>query len=307
MTPAIQIRALTKTYKNGVQALKGVDLTVNRGDFYALLGPNGAGKTTTTGILSSTVNKTSGEIVINGFDLTKQWQQARPLLGVVPQEVNMNPFETCHRTLIQQAAYYGVDKKRAKANTELLLKQLELWEKRDSQVRTLSGGMKRRLMIARALVHDPEILLLDEPTAGVDIEIRQSMWKFLNERQKNGLTIVLTTHYLEEAENFCNRIAIINHGEVAVECTMRELLSQADLITLVFDLETPQSQTPALKGFDTRLTDPQILEVDIKRGQNLNCIFKQLNTQNISVMSMRNKSNRLEQLFVNMVNKGGLA
>lgn len=301
MTAAISVNNLQKTYKNGFQAVKDISLTINEGDFYALLGPNGAGKTTTIAIITSLVNKTAGEIKIGGFDLATQWQQARALLGVVPQEVNLNVFETCWSTMLQQAAYYGIRPSQAKHNAENLLKQLDLWGKRKAQARMLSGGMKRRLMIARALVHDPKILILDEPTAGVDIEIRQAMWEFLQQRRHDGLTIVLTTHYLEEAESLCNRIAIMNHGTVIRECNMHDLLRELNNLTLVFDLEKPQNKAPELKGFDTRLRDPETLEVDIKKGQNLNCVFAQLNKQSISVMSLRNKANRLEQLFVNMI------
>ena len=300
---AICVRNLQKTYKNGFQAVKGIDLTVNEGDCYALLGANGAGKTTTIGIITSVTNKTAGKVSIGGFDLETQWDSARALLGVVPQEINLNVFETCWHTMLWQAAYYGMPMRQAKQNAEDLLKQLDLWDKHEVQARMLSGGMKRRLMIARALVHNPKILILDEPTAGVDVEIRKAMWDFLQQRRQQGLTIVLTTHYLEEAENLCNRVAIIQQGEIVQECEMRELLRQLECETLVFELEKSEKTTPILAGFTTRLINAETIEVDIQRGQNLNCVFQQLNKKDISVMSMRNKSNRLEQLFVGMINR----
>jgi len=303
-TPAIQIMDLHKRYGNGFDALKGINLTVNPGDFYALLGPNGAGKSTTIGMLTSLVTITSGEILINGFAFKQNLSKAKALMGVVPQEINVNSFEKCEQILLQQAMYYGVSIKKAKPRVEALLKQLELWEKRNTPAGKLSGGMKRRLMIARALVHDPKILILDEPTAGVDVEIRQSMWHFLQDLNQKGLTIVLTTHYLEEAESLCNRIGIINHGKLVIETTMRQLLSQLERETLLFDLAKSRNTAPTLKGFPTRLRSADVLEVDIQRGQELNCVFRQLNDKNIDVLSVRNKANRLEQLFMELVRHG---
>ncbi len=298
---AIVVKHLCKTYRNGFQAIKEVNLTIGEGDFYALLGPNGAGKTTIIGIITSLVKKTSGEVFISGLDLDKRWEEARALIGVVSQEINLNPFETCWDVVIQQAAFYGILPRHAKQKAVQLFKQLDLWSKRQQPVCTLSGGMKRRLMIIRALAHGPKILILDEPTAGVDVEIRQSMWAFLSQMQREGLTILLTTHYLEEAENLCNHIAILDHGEVIKKCTTQELLRQLEREILVFNLEVSYDSVPTLQGFTTALTAPDMLEVEIQRGQNLNGIFEQLNRHNISVVSMRNKTNRLEQLFVNLI------
>jgi len=304
--PAISIKGLNKRYGNGFEALQHVDLTVNKGDFYALLGPNGAGKSTIIGILTSLVNRSAGEIFINGIDLARNPSAAKAKLGVVPQEYNINIFETCLQILMNQAAFYGIPKAIAQQRTIELLKQLELWDKRNSISGTLSGGMKRRLMIARALVHDPEILILDEPTAGVDVEIRQAMWRFLVARNKQGLTVVLTTHYLEEAESLCNCVAIIDHGEIMLETTMRTLLSQLEKEVLIFYLEKPMQGIPKLAGFTYSVIDDHTLEIEIKRGQVINEIFASLNRCNIPVISMRNKSNRLEQLFMHLVNDKNL-
>ena len=303
MTAAIDIRGLAKTYGNGFQALKRIDLTINKGDFYALLGPNGAGKSTTIGILTSLVTKSQGSVSINGVDLFAAPSQAKALLGIVPQEYNLNIFEPCWQIMVNQAAFYGIPRKEAASRAESLLKQLELWDKRNTPSGKLSGGMKRRLMIARALVHDPEILILDEPTAGVDVEIRQSMWAFLQKRKQRGLTIVLTTHYLEEAESLCNRVAIIDRGEIVSETTMKSLLSQLEQETLVFYLDKPLKKEPKIAGFTSRLVDDQILEVDIKRGQALNEVFTALSSCSVPVSSMRNKANRLEQLFMRLVHE----
>ncbi len=300
---AISITGLSKRYHNGFEALKNVDLTVNKGDFYALLGPNGAGKSTTIGILTSLVNRSAGEIIIDGIDLARHPSLAKDKLGVVPQEYNINIFETCWQILMNQAAFYGVSKPVAQQRTIQLLKQLELWDKHNTIAGKLSGGMKRRLMIARALVHDPQILILDEPTAGVDVEIRQSMWRFLVERNKKGLTVVLTTHYLEEAESLCNCVAIIDHGKIVLETTMRDLLSQLEQEVLIFYLEKPIRCDPKIQGFSYSMIDDHTLEIEVKRGQMLNEIFAALNRCDIPVTSMRNKANRLEQLFMRLVNE----
>ena len=300
--PAISIKGLSKRYNNGFEALKNIDLTVNKGEFYALLGPNGAGKSTTIGVLTSLVNRSEGTVLIDGVDLARNPSAAKAKLGVVPQEYNINIFETCFQILMNQAAFYGVPKNLAEQRTTELLKQLELWDKRNTASGKLSGGMKRRLMIARALVHDPEILILDEPTAGVDVEIRQSMWHFLVARNKQGLTIVLTTHYLEEAESLCDQVAIIDHGEIVLETTMRALLAQLEQEVLIFYLEQPLQCDPKIEGFSYSMIDERTLEIEVKRGQALNEIFAVLNRCNIPVTSMRNKSNRLEQLFMRLVN-----
>lgn len=300
---AIVVKNLCKTYKNGLQAVNGINLTIDEGDFYALLGPNGAGKTTIIGIITSLITKTAGEVCIGGFDLDSTWQKARALLGVVPQEINLNTFETCWDVVIQQAAYYGVPSRHAKQKAKQLFQQLDLWHKRDKTTNTLSGGMKRRLMIIRALVHDPKILILDEPTAGVDVEIRQSMWSFLSQYQRQGLTVLLTTHYLEEAENLCHHIAILDRGEVVKVCPTRELLRQLEQETLVFNLEKSYDVAPKLTGFATTLTAPDTLEVEIQRGQNLNAVFEQFNQHDIAVMSMRNKASRLEQLYMRLIDQ----
>ena len=301
--PAISITGLSKRYHNGFEALQNIDLTVNKGDFYALLGPNGAGKSTTIGILTSLVNRSAGEVLIDGIDLARHPSLAKAKLGVVPQEYNINIFETCWQILTNQAAFYGVSKPVAQQRTIQLLKQLELWDKRNTIAGNLSGGMKRHLMIARALVHDPQILILDEPTAGVDVEIRQSMWRFLVERNKKGLTVVLTTHYLEEAESLCNRVVIIDHGKIVLETTMRDLLSQLEQEVLIFYLEKPMRCDPKIQGFSYSMIDDHTLEIEVKRGQVLNEIFAALNRCDIPVTSMRNKANRLEQLFMRLVNE----
>ncbi|SET45725.1 ABC transporter ATP-binding protein [Thorsellia anophelis] len=301
MVNAIDIKGLTKIYSNGVQALKGIDLTVEKGDFYALLGPNGAGKSTTIGILSSLVNMTSGKVNIFGFDLEKQKVKAKLQLGLVPQEFNFNPFETVLQIVVNQAGYYGVNRQEAIIRAERYLSQLELWEKRNDRARMLSGGMKRRLMIARALMHEPQLLILDEPTAGVDIELRRSMWQFLQELNQSGKTIILTTHYLEEAEMLCRNIGIIQKGELIENTSMKALLSKLQSETFVFDLS--KTLDKALENYSHRLTDETTLEVDVLRTQGINSIFEQLNAQGIKVHSMRNKANRLEELFVTLTQK----
>ncbi|CNE52276.1 ABC transporter ATP-binding protein [Yersinia similis] len=301
MTYALEITQLTKTYMGGVQALRGIDLHVEAGDFYALLGPNGAGKSTTIGIISSLVNKTSGKVQVFGYDIDNDIVNAKRQLGLVPQEFNFNPFETVLQIVITQAGYYGVTRRDALARAEKYLSQLDLWSKRDERAIRLSGGMKRRLMIARALMHEPKLLILDEPTAGGDIELRRSMWGFLKELNAQGTTIILTTHYLEEAEMLCRNIGIIQNGELVENTTMKKLLSKLESETFIFDLGA-KSPLPKLEGYGYRLTDTSTLEVDVKREQGLNSLFSQLNVQGVQVQSMRNKANRLEELFVTLVN-----
>lgn len=300
---ALVIEGLKKTYKGGVEAVKGISLTVEQGDFFALLGPNGAGKSTTIGIISSLVQKTAGSVKVFDFDIDKQLEEAKLCIGLVPQEFNFNQFETVLQIVVNQAGYYGVPKAVALERAQKYLTQLDLWDKRNSQSRTLSGGMKRRLMIARALMHEPKLLILDEPTAGVDIELRRSMWEFLKQINQQGVTIILTTHYLEEAEMLCRNIGIIDKG-VLVECTsMKALLSKLNLETFILDLRHDISVAPTLDGMVCRLTDPHTLEVDVAKEHNLNDVFTQLTAANVDVLSMRNKSNRLEELFVELVKK----
>lgn len=309
MTYALEISALEKTYKGGFQALKGIDLTVKQGDFFALLGPNGAGKSTSIGVITSLVNKTGGQVKVFGYDIDTDLEKAKSFIGLVPQEFNFSQFEPLVNILVNQAGYYGVSKPVAIQRAEKYLKQLELWDKRDEPARALSGGMKRRLMIARALMHEPQMLILDEPTAGVDIELRRSMWDFLRKLNEQGITIILTTHYLEEAEMLCRNIAIIDGGEIVEDTSMKKLLAQLDVETFVFDLQpnlildvlaqfAEQSQSIAY-----RVIDDHTLEVDLNKSQNLNQVFQQLSTANIEVISMRNKSNRLEALFISLINK----
>ena len=283
MTIALELKQLKKTYPGGVQALRGIDLQVEAGDFYALLGPNGAGKSTTIGIISSLVNKTSGQVNVFGYDLEKDVVNAKRQLGLVPQEFNFNPFETVQQIVVNQAGYYGVERKEALSRSEKYLKQLDLWEKRNERARMLSGGMKRRLMIARALMHEPKLLILDEPTAGVDIELRRSMWGFLKDLNDRGTTIILTTHYLEEAEMLCRNIGIIQHGELVENTSMKAL--------------------PKLEGYQYQLVDTSTLEVEVLREQGINSVFAQLSAQGVQVLSMRNKANRLEELFVTLVHE----
>ncbi|RWR00486.1 hypothetical protein ED28_18545 [[Pantoea] beijingensis] len=299
MTYALELEKLAKTYSGGVQALKGIDLNVEAGDFYALLGPNGAGKSTTIGIISSLVNKSSGKVRVFGYDLQHDVVNAKRQLGLVPQEFNFNPFETVMQIVANQAGYYGVEKREALKRAEKYLKQLDLWDKRSERARMLSGGMKRRLMIARALMHEPKLLILDEPTAGVDIELRRSMWVFLKELNAQGTTIILTTHYLEEAEMLCRNIGIIQSGELVENTSMKALLSKLKSETFILDL-APKSPLPQLDGFQYRLMDTSTLEVEVMREQGLNSVFSQLSAQGIQVLSMRNKANRLEELFVGL-------
>ncbi|WP_318402444.1 ABC transporter ATP-binding protein [Photobacterium leiognathi] len=299
---ALEIKSVRKTYKGGVEALKNMNLTVSEGDFFALLGPNGAGKSTTIGIISSLVNKTSGSVKIFGYDLDSEKVDAKNQLGLVPQEFNFNPFETVEQIVVNQAGYYGVERSVAKERAKKYLSQLDLWGKRSERARNLSGGMKRRLMIARALMHEPKLLILDEPTAGVDIELRRSMWAFLRKINQEGVTIILTTHYLEEAEMLCRNIGIINHGELIEHTSMKDLLGKLELETFILDIE-PQAQAPQLTGMNSQLVDSTTLEVELKKGESLNPVFTQLSEQGIAVKSMRNKSNRLEELFVTLVSQ----
>jgi len=301
MTYALELENLTKTYPGGVQALKGIDLKVEAGDFYALLGPNGAGKSTTIGIISSLVNKTGGKVRVFGYDLQSDVVNAKRQLGLVPQEFNFNQFETVQQIVVDQAGYYGVEKRDAQKRAEKYLTQLDLWEKRGERARMLSGGMKRRLMIARALMHEPKLLILDEPTAGVDIELRRSMWSFLKDLNDSGTTIILTTHYLEEAEMLCRNIGIIQRGELVENTSMKGLLAKLKSETFILDLAA-KSPLPHLEGFIYRLVDTSTLEVEVLREQGLNSVFTQLSAQGIQVLSMRNKANRLEELFVGLVN-----
>ncbi|MGH8140238.1 MAG: ATP-binding cassette domain-containing protein [Steroidobacteraceae bacterium] len=298
---ALSIRGLTKVYKNGVQALKSVDLEVEQGDFFALLGPNGAGKTTLIGIVTSLVNKTGGQASVFGHDIDRDLEAAKACIGVVPQELNFNMFETPHTIVVNQAGFYGIPRPVARVRAERYLKQLQLWDKRDKISRGLSGGMKRRLMIARALMHEPRLLILDEPTAGVDIEIRRSMWDFLREINARGTTIILTTHYLEEAETLCRNIAIIDGGRIVERDRMSSLLRRLNTETFVLNLRNVLASPPGLQGYLLRLIDEHTLEVEISREQNLNELFARLSTAGIEVLSMRNKVNRLEEIFMRLV------
>lgn len=301
---ALVIDSLKKTYKGGVEAVKGISLKVKKGDFFALLGPNGAGKSTTIGVISSLVQKSEGKVSVFEHDIDSELELAKLCIGLVPQEFNFNQFETVQQIVVNQAGYYGVTKAVALERAEKYLSQLDLWEKRNSPARALSGGMKRRLMIARALMHEPKLLILDEPTAGVDIELRRSMWTFLTELNAEGVTIILTTHYLEEAEMLCRNIGIIDKG-ILVECTsMKSLLSRLNLETFVLDLSSDLTEPPVLKGITCRLSDAHTLEVDVEKDQILNTVFTQLSEQGLEVLSMRNKANRLEELFVELVEKG---
>ena len=298
---ALALRQLTKTYKNGIKALKGIDLEVAEGDFFALLGPNGAGKTTAIGIVTSLVNKTSGTVEVFGHDMDRELETAKSCIGVVPQEINFNVFETAFTIVVNQAGFYGIPRALAKQRAEKYLKQLQLWDRRNSIARGLSGGMKRRLMIARALMHEPRLLILDEPTAGVDIEIRRSMWEFLRNINEQGTTIILTTHYLEEAENLCRNVAIIEGGRIIERDTMANVLRKLPTEVFVFNLGESLAEPPNLPGFRTSLADDHTLEVEVTMGQSLNDIFAQLSAKGIVINSMRNKVNRLEELFIRLV------
>lgn len=297
---ALTVKNLTKVYQNGFQALKGIDLNVAAGDFFALLGPNGAGKTTLIGIICSLINKSSGNVLVFDKDVDTDFPTVKSYIGVVPQEFNFSIFEKVENILLTQAGYYGISSKLARPRVEKYLKKLELWDKRHQQARILSGGMKRRLMIARALIHEPRLLILDEPTAGVDVEIRRSMWKFLREINDNGTTIILTTHYLEEAESLCKNIAIINHGKIIENTNMNDFLQKLNIETFIFYLQQPLTQVPSVPSFDCRLINPTTLEVDLQRPANLTELFSILTNQGIHVLSMKNKSSRLEELFVKL-------
>lgn len=299
---ALSVTGLTKTYRNGVQALKGIDLDVEEGDFFALLGPNGAGKTTLIGIVTALVNKTAGTASVFGFDLDRDLERAKSCIGIVPQEFNFNMFESPETIVVNQAGFYGVDRATARQRAEKYLKQLHLWDKRKSMARGLSGGMKRRLMIARALMHEPKLLILDEPTAGVDIEIRRSMWEFLREINQQGTTIILTTHYLEEAENLCRNIAIIDGGRIVERDRMSNLLRKLQTESFQFSLRERVQTLPDLPGYaSAKLVDDHTLEVEVSKEQNLNDIFARLSLAGIEVISMRNKVNRLEEMFMRLV------
>jgi ABC-2 type transport system ATP-binding protein len=300
---ALVIKDLRKVYRSGVEALKGIDLTVREGDFFALLGPNGAGKTTAIGIITSLVRKTGGSVSVFGHDIEAERDAAKACIGVVPQEINLNMFERNDHTLINQAGYYGVPKGIATARAEKYLKALHLWDRRAGIARTLSGGMKRRLMIARALVHEPKLLILDEPTAGVDIEIRRSMWDFMREINAAGTTIILTTHYLEEAESLCRNIAIIDEGRIIENDTMANVIGKLQLEVFVLSLKEPVSSAPPLAGYTVRLRNEREIEVEVVKGQGLNDVFTQLSSLGLHVASMRTKTNRLEELFIRLVEK----
>jgi ABC-2 type transport system ATP-binding protein len=303
MTLALEIKGLKKTYQGGVEAVKGIDLTVEKGDFYALLGPNGAGKSTAIGIMSSLVNKTAGQVKIFGFDIDTDLEAAKSNIGLVPQEFNFNPFEKVENIIVNQAGYYGVPRKTALIRCEALLKQLELWDKRHQPARNLSGGMKRRLMIARALVHNPQLLILDEPTAGVDIELRRTMWEFLQLKNQQGITIILTTHYLEEAEMLCRNIGIIDQGLLIENTSMKTLLAKLSSEAYLLDINA-QIMKPELQGYPSRLIDDRTLEVDVAKTAGLNNLFSQLLAQGVKVQGIRNKENRLEALFMDIVEQG---
>ncbi len=304
---ALAIRGLTKTYRNGVQALRGIDLDVQEGDFFALLGPNGAGKTTTIGIIMSLVTKSGGSVSVFGHDIDQSLDRAKSCIGLVPQEINFNQFEKVFTIIVNQAGFYGIPRKLALERSEKYLRQLQLWDRRDSIARSLSGGMKRRLMIARALVHEPKLLILDEPTAGVDIEIRRSMWTFLRAINQQGTTIILTTHYLEEAESLCRNIAIIDGGRIIENDTMAGVIRKLAQETFVLNVRAALTAAPALPGFVSRMTDDHTLEIEVSKEQNLNDIFARLTQQGIEVVSMRNKVNRLEELFMRLVESKGAA
>ena len=307
MTHALELRGLAKVYGNGHQALAGIDLTVADGDFFALLGPNGAGKSTTIGIVTSLIRKTAGKVFVYDNDIDTDFEAAKATLGVVPQEFNFSQFETVREIVVNQAGFYGLPQGLAVARTEKYLHQLGLWDKRHERSRNLSGGMKRRLMIARALVHEPRLLILDEPTAGVDIEVRRSMWDFLFKLNRSGTTVILTTHYLEEAERLCRTIAIIDQGRIIEHTTMKALLAQLHAETFILDIAAPIEALPAHPDFELSLLDSTTIEAVVDRRYSLNALFSFLSSHGITVVSMRNKANRLEELFVNMVQEGSRA
>lgn len=307
MTAALSVKNLSKTYSNGITALKGINLEVKQGDFFALLGQNGAGKSTTIGIVSSLVNKTSGSVSIFGHDLDTEAAEAKSLIGIVPQELNFGTFENITHILVNQAGYYGVPRKIARERAEKYLKEMGLWNMRDQIAMRLSGGMKRRLMIARALMNEPKLLILDEPTAGVDIEIRHVLWRFLKKLNDDGTTIILTTHYLEEAEQLCKHVAIIDHGELIENANMKELINRLHTQTFVLDMVAPITHLPNITGFHCRQVDEMSVEIDVNRGQTMNELFKALSDQKFSVSSLRNKTNRLEELFIHLVTESRTA
>src|SRR3990167_9032237 len=300
---ALSVNHLKKVYPNGVVALKGIDLVVQEGDFFALLGQNGAGKSTTIGILCSLVNKTAGSVKIFNYDMDIDLEGAKSCIGVVPQEINFNPFEKISDILINQAGYYGIPRAIAAKRADHYLKKMGLWEKRNQAALRLSGGMKRRLMIARALMNHPKLLVLDEPTAGVDVELRHSLWEFLTELNQQGTTIILTTHYLEEAEQLCKNVAIIDHGEIIENANMKLLVNQLKMQTIVLDIEDLPNHVFQLTDYQYRIVDDTSLEVEIYREQSINDLFQLLSQQNLKVTSMRNKTNRLEELFINLINE----
>ena len=300
---ALEIENLKKVYPGGVEALKGISFAVNEGDFYALLGPNGAGKSSTIGIIGSLVTKSSGKVKIFGIDTDGNNEQAKMMLGVVSQEINFSQFEKVMDIVVTQAGFYGISKSEALPRVESILKRLGLWDKKDVQARTLSGGYKRRLMIAKALVHEPKLLILDEPTAGVDIELRREMWTFLKEINENGTTIILTTHYLEEAEQLCRNIGIIDGGKIVTNTGMKDLLGSLNVQGFVFDLDSPLSEAPEIEGFPLKLEDPLTLVAAVNKDRSINALFEKLSEKGIKVKSMRNEANRLEELFIEMVKK----
>jgi ABC-2 type transport system ATP-binding protein len=301
---ALEVKELKKTYKNGVEALKGISLTVKEGDFFALLGPNGAGKSTLIGVISSLVNATGGETRVFGASVQQERSKAMSYIGLVPQELNFNQFEKPMEIVVNQAGYYGIPRDIALQRAEKYLRQLQLWDKAEDISRTLSGGMKRRLMIARAMVNEPRLLILDEPTAGVDIEIRRSMWEFIKQINDSGTTVILTTHYLEEAENLCRNIAIIDHGEIIENTDMKSLLSTLDVETFVLDLRESIQHCPSVDGIEITVRDDSTLEASLPKKKSLNNLFAELEKQGIHVLSMRNKANRLEELFMRLVGRG---
>ena len=298
---ALEINNLKKVYDKDVVALKGIDLKVKKGDFYALLGPNGAGKSSTIGIIGSLVTKTSGSVSIFGNDIDVNLNKAKSLLGVVSQEINFSQFEKVYDIVITQAGFYGIPRKTAAPKVESIFKKLGLWDKKDVQARTLSGGFKRRLMIAKALIHDPKLLILDEPTAGVDIELRREMWSFLKDINKKGTTIILTTHYLEEAEQLCRNIGIIDRGKIVEDTNMKDLLGRLSVQGFIFDLEEPLDDIPAIDSYQVRLEDPYTLYAAIDKNGSINDLFNKLNNLNIKIKSMRNENNRLEELFIEKI------
>ncbi|OGT52492.1 MAG: ABC transporter [Gammaproteobacteria bacterium RIFCSPHIGHO2_12_FULL_42_13] len=300
---ALSVQKLTKIYKNGMTALKAINLEVAEGDFFALLGPNGAGKSTTIGIICSLVNKTSGKVLVFGYDIDTELAKAKSLIGVVPQDMNFNSFEKSSQILINQAGYYGIPKKIAEKKMEMYLKEMELWDMRDQQVFKLSGGMKRRLMIVRALMNEPRLLILDEPTAGVDIELRHTLWRFLKKLNQQGTTIILTTHYLEEAEQLCKNLAIIDRGDIIEHANMKTLVNRLNVHTIILDCDKPLPSNWHLDRYQHQLIDDTTLEVTLQQGQSINELFYALSQHHINVVSMRNKSNRLEELFIHLIAK----